>query len=300
MTHGFSTWHPRHVVCNSSATMPKNRNGRDEAGKAAARDLTRAFKRPTDRALERLSRKALTDVGIHDVRKLLKRARAALRLLRKALGSSTYREVNGRLRDAARPFAAARDAKVLVETFESLAPRLRKGDRASIVRTVRRALEDERRRARRSFDAKVRMVSEEMVKRARDRAVRAVKGDVGWKVPGGGVRRVYRNGRKALRRARELRTVESLHEWRKQAKYLRHGLELLLGDRAGRRGRAAGARSAGGGRLPMPSRARKEAPLAVRAHRLSDLLGEDHDHAMLGVKLVTAPMDAAEIGRAHV
>ena len=42
-----------------------------------------------------------------------------------------------------------------------------------------------------------------------------------------GVKRVYRQGRKAFDQVKAEATVENLHEWRKQVKYLRHQLELL-------------------------------------------------------------------------
>src|SRR5690349_17569591 len=64
---------------------------------------------------------ARRDDTVHEVRKSLKRLRALLRLLRHSLGRDEYRRENLALRDAARPLAVVRDAKVFVGTIQGLA-----------------------------------------------------------------------------------------------------------------------------------------------------------------------------------
>ena len=61
-------------------------------------------------------------------------------------------------------------------------------------------------------------------------------------------------------------TVENLHEWRKQVKYLRHQLELLA-----------------------PTWPKVVGELAKEADGLGELLGEDHDLAVLGSTLASPP-----------
>lgn len=259
---------------------------------SAARAVTRDFERRTKRALRAMSRASLTERRVHDVRKRLKDARASLRLMRRALGSSNYRKANRGLRDAARPFAAARDAMVLEQTFRSLAERLGSETHAALLRAVERALARERQRVRRlSAGGHAWRGSRKLVRQARKRAIGSSKEMEGWKVVGAGLRCVYRNGREALHGARDLPSVERLHEWRKQAKYLRHGLEVLWADRHGRQGEHRKGPHDGGSRAP--GHARREDDLPALAHRLTDLLGEDHDLAMLGIKLVTLPMHPA-------
>jgi CHAD domain-containing protein len=73
-----------------------------------------------------------------------------------------------------------------------------------------------------------------------------------------GLRRVYRRGRALHREARSRPRDETLHEWRKQVKHLWYHLELIE-------------------RLCSQDTIR----LADDAHRLSDLLGDDHDLAVL-------------------
>ena len=82
----------------------------------------RIARRQVKKATEELqSGPDLTDEEVHDVRKRLKKARAALRLLRETIGARRYHRENTALRDAARPFTQIRDAKVLSDTVEKLA-----------------------------------------------------------------------------------------------------------------------------------------------------------------------------------
>src|SRR5262245_20721497 len=62
----------------------------------------------------------LSDRGAHEARRLLKKARAVLRLLRPWLGDKVYRRENVVLRDAAREISPLRDAKVQIDLLHSL------------------------------------------------------------------------------------------------------------------------------------------------------------------------------------
>jgi CHAD domain-containing protein len=197
-----------------------------------------------------------SDEMLHDVRRRLKRARAGLRLARTALGASTYRRENLALRDAARRISDVRDAKVLVDTVEALAPRAARKD-VPALRLVRARLLDEQRAARetltRSAVAGARRslaASASRIERSRLRTEKRAA------LPAG-LRRVYRAGRRSWQAALEETSTDRLHELRKQAKYLWHALEILEPEAR------AGQRACG------------------RAHRLSRELGEDHDLALL-------------------
>src|SRR5271155_3852048 len=67
-----------------------------------------------------LSADSLTDTTVHDARKEIRKSRAAVRLLRVALGGARFHRENARLRAAARALNEARDAKVLVATLDTL------------------------------------------------------------------------------------------------------------------------------------------------------------------------------------
>ena len=194
-----------------------------------------------------------SDRRLHDVRKILKRARAELRLVRDVLGDEAFGRENRALRDAGRPLRRIRDAKSLVETIDALAGRVKRKD-ARALRGERTSLVASRRRVRARFDADPRplAVARRLIQEERTSVDRWPDEKHGWSVIGPGVKRVYRAGRRALAAARRRPTVETLHELRKQAKYLWQAMRLL-----------------------------HMKTLAKRVHRLSDRLGEDHDLAVL-------------------
>jgi CHAD domain-containing protein len=72
------------------------------------------------------------------------------------------------------------------------------------------------------------------------------------------LRRIYRRGRRAYRTARRDPNSENLHELRKRAKDLWYAAQIL--------------------RPASPKRMKR---LARQAHQLSDLIGEEHDLALL-------------------
>jgi CHAD domain-containing protein len=72
------------------------------------------------------------------------------------------------------------------------------------------------------------------------------------------MKRIYRRGRKRIRAAAAEPTTENLHEARKRAKDLWHATQVM--------------------RLAAPKRMEH---LAADAHAVADLLGDDHDLAVL-------------------
>src|SRR5580765_95868 len=81
-----------------------------------------------------------SDEAMHQVRKDLKRARAALRLLREAVGEAAYARENHELRDAARPLASVRDATVALEAVREMLESEEKPARRAQLLELRRAL----------------------------------------------------------------------------------------------------------------------------------------------------------------
>jgi len=204
-------------------------------------------------ALARVSEARVSDRGIHEARKALKKARAALRLLRPGLDPATYRTENGLLRDAGRALAPLREAKALLEALRGL--RLSDPDAlpAASVQGLERALRAEKKRVAsdRAAQQAALATSIRLLKHSLARAERPDFAAMDDAPLAKGMRRIYRKGRRALAAARESRSPEALHEWRKQSKYLLNALETLHGARGGRRAR--------------------------RAERLADRLGDDHD-----------------------
>jgi CHAD domain-containing protein len=195
---------------------------------------------------------------VHEARKAFKRLRTTARLARDGLGRDVRRRENRTWRDAGRRLAGPRDAAVKLETLDALTERyssevpdgafagLRDGLAASH-EAARAELED-------SPDPEAVLG---VLEAGRERVA-------GWTFAGdpdflsAGLRRIYRRGRRAYLEARKNPTTERLHEWRKRVKDLWHAAQIL--------------------RPADPKRLR---PLARDAHGLSDLLGDDHDLAVL-------------------
>ena len=64
--------------------------------------------------------KKSSDTPVHEVRKHLKKARAALRLVRKEIGAGLFREQDRCLRDVGRLTSDIRDAEVRLQTVREL------------------------------------------------------------------------------------------------------------------------------------------------------------------------------------
>jgi CHAD domain-containing protein len=238
------------------------------ADESVADGIRRVVCEQIDKGLDRLTgqgKNSTRDEAVHDARKAFKKVRAVLRLVGKDLGSKIYQRENICFRDAARPLTEVRDAKMLVEAFDKLMEHFAGEVSSRRFAKVRQALQGHQRAVRR------RVLDEED---ALSKVVRAVKGarkrvkdwPIGpdkWSTVGKGLRRVYKTAMRAFAAGEEERTVENLHEWRKQVKYLWHQLQLLT---------------------PIWPDVIKE--LANQAHELADYLGEDHDLAVLRQKLV--------------
>jgi CHAD domain-containing protein len=218
------------------------------------------------RALRTLSGRVPSDQAVHGVRKELKKARAALRLLRTVLGDDVFVQENAALRDAARPLSPLRDGKALLIQLDSLIERYGEPARALGLEDLRRLLRRERLYARQRLLGNPMSLEPQVValRRLHARSARWNVGQHGWSALGAGLERVYGKGRRAMGAARADRSMERLHEWRKQVKYLWHQLQLL-----------------------EPLWPALIGELADQAHQLADYLGDEHDLAVLRSKVLT-------------
>lgn len=220
---------------------------------------------PTAQSFERAIAKALDEIGaaggpspdnVHEARRCIKRARAALRLMRPSIGEAAFANEDARLAACGRSLAAAREAHVLLETLSQLGERFPNpstidglASLAQLIRTRRDAAAP----ASAVLAQSARMLRgsvEGLFLDSRDRTTRSSLEK--------GLRAVYRRGRKTHARASASSSARSLHRWRKHAKYFADAVDAL-GDAAG-------------------NRQRKRARLA---RRIGDWLGEHHDLAML-------------------
>ena len=199
--------------------------------------------------------------AVHGARKRLKKTRSVLRLARPSLPQSAYRSTNRALRDRGRALSDARDADVLVATAEALGARFAGQLPAATFDAVKDAL------ARRA--AQQQGASRDGLGDHAD-ALRALAGTADPlpvasatpKTVAGALTRAYTDGRAAFRQADREPTADHLHEWRKRVKDLWYEQKLVQDA--------------------WPSVLKAQAD---EAKALSQLLGEDHDLAMLAAAL---------------
>jgi CHAD domain-containing protein len=249
-------------------------------GEPRASGLRRVLLGQLDRAIELLERDPGGDPGcdceetVHELRKIVKRLRAILRLLREELGAERFERENRALRECARRVAGARDAEVMVGTLEALVKRepelakRRSSGKRDGVAALRAQLVAERDAASAGADPALRRAVAADLRAIRERVARwelsEHPGDPA-RLTAAGVERLHREGRRRMRRARRRGDLESMHAWRKRVKALRYAAETL--DRGG-----AARETKSGRRLHRVAR---------RADRLGEALGEEHDLALL-------------------
>ena len=183
-----------------------------------------------------------------------------MRVARDALGERTYARENAAFRDAGRLLSGPRDSKVLLETLDELARRFADELDPEAIAPLRARLVEEHERATELLKQDPQVIQD--VRKALRAARRRT---AGWKFDADGfdalapgLERIYRRGRRRMRAAAAEPTSENFHEWRKRSKDLWHALQIV--------------------RPAQPKRLKK---LARQTHELSDLLGDDHDLAVL-------------------
>ncbi len=206
--------------------------------------------------------------AIHSARKAVKKERSLLRLARGSMDRDQRRRQNDALRHAARGLSTARDGEAMLETLDELSERYAGQLPDTTFREIRGRLEQRRDRERQE------LIGSSLAGTAADElhAVRERQADWtlkggGWKPIEAGLRRGYRDGRKLFARAQSDRSFAEWHDWRKRVKDLWYH-ERLLASVAG----------------PTVKGQSKE------AHKLADLLGDEHDLGVLAATLESEAM----------
>ena len=197
--------------------------------------------------------------AVHDARKRVKKTRALLRLARPGLPGGVYREEQDALRAAGRLLSGARDADVLAETIDGLAERFAGRMPAASFNGLRRAVTAQA-RAEGAEDR-----SADAIAALRAIAARAAAwelDDVDADALRKGAVRVQRTGAKRYAAARRAGGGEALHDLRKRVKDRWYHERLLRGG------------------WPDVAKA-----YAGEADRLGELLGDEHDLAVLDERL---------------
>lgn len=200
--------------------------------------------------------KTNTDNAIHQMRKNMKKARAAFRLVRPTIGNERYHQENEKARDIARLGADLRESTVRIETLDKLKERFEKEIDDDIYFDLRKKLDQQHEN----------LIKEQiMLKNILDPILRnlyAAGGKLetlfcqqnGFDAFRKGLKKVYKRGLKAKNRAQEEASFENHHEWRKRVKYLWYQLRIL---------KNIWPKGLDG--------------YIKELHKLSDYLGDDHD-----------------------
>jgi CHAD domain-containing protein len=212
-----------------------------------------------EQAIDRLGRGRGQDPAgaLHDARKNLKKSRSLLRLMRGGLPRKTYRREMRFLRDCGRALSGARDADALVATLSELSDRYVGQIPATAFEQLETRLADRARAAEARADLGA--VGEiTVLRQARGRLETWPTEKLSRSGFAKELGRAYRRGHDAMQSVRRDPTVANLHEWRKRVKDLWYQQRLL--------------QEAWSPVLKAQ---------ATQAHELADLLGGDHDLAVL-------------------
>lgn len=234
---------------------------RFEADEDVRDAIVRCAREQLDHAVGELSEGIGDDpVGaVHSARKAVKKERSLLRMARGAMPRAQRRRENRALRDAARGLSGVRDADVMIETVALLSERFAGQLPESAFTKIAEQLEQDR-DARRGQPTGSALDSHAVQELG---AVRLRIDDwqltqSGWSAVDSGLMRSYRQGREAFAGAQRKPSLEDLHAWRKRVKDLWYQERLLA---------------------PICGPAIRGQ--AKDAHRLADLLGDDHDLGVL-------------------
>jgi CHAD domain-containing protein len=242
-------------------------------------EILRCAAAQLDRAVAELTEGFEVDpeAAVHGARKAVKKERSLLRLARGSIGGHQRRSQNRALRHAARTLSAARDSEAMLQTLDELAERYAGQLPERTFDAVRAPLRDQHDREREQLlgtDLPARAAAD--LAAVRDRIEQWELTERGWRALEDGLERAYRDGRRTFHRARDHRSGVIWHNWRRRVKDLWYQ-ERLLSEVAG------------------PACAGQ----AKDAHRLADLLGDDHDLVVLRDALIGAandvPADVAHV-----
>lgn len=226
----------------------------DESVKAGFRRIARE---QLEIAVAQLSIDPVTDRAIHESRKALKRLRALIRCCAPALGTKAARQHNAAIRDIARRMSSRRDFDVAHQTLAQLEAHFG-ADAVPILQPLKAHLATQGGDASETLTLTDRDEIVSMLQRQAKRLAKAQIKGRGYDYAIAGIEAHYRKGQNALKVALAQPTDHVLHELRKSMQT--HWRHMALLSRA----------------WPDEFAARVTA-----ARELSQLLGDDHDIAML-------------------
>jgi CHAD domain-containing protein len=208
-------------------------------------------------------------VTVHEVRKHLKKLRAAMRLAIGAVGKNCHAEENRCVRNIGRLVSDLRDAQVRLQTFIQLRDQAAKNyDKQLFPRTEELLLLE-----RESFSAAFAGWQRQAIPQLENVKARLMDwplDGLNWNQICSAVCKIYRRGQRALAKTIDHPQPENFHAWRKRVKDVWYELRILQ---------------------PLDKTVLKE--MAHDAEVLGELLGNEHDLEFLRARLERESGDEA-------
>jgi CHAD domain-containing protein len=200
-------------------------------------------------------------VTVHEVRKHLKKLRAAMRLASGEIGKNRHAREDRRVREIGRLVSDLRDAQVRLQTLIQLRDETAKGSEEDRFPRIEELLSLERE----SFSAAFAGWQKQAIPRLQRVGERLSKwplNGITWKQICGAVGKIYKRGQRGLAKTIRRPVPENFHAWRKRVKDLWYQLRILQ---------------------PLNRVVLEE--MAHQAEILGELLGREHDLDFLLTRL---------------
>jgi CHAD domain-containing protein len=203
--------------------------------------------------------------GVHSARKCFKRLRSLLLLARPGMPEPVFGNLTARVASIGKGLAAARDAQALLDAVGKLERNTTPGDGEGAIQSIRGWLHKRRQAAEQSLEQSTASEAMRQLLELRPAFTGLAVYPDDFNPLAKGLERCYRTTRKSFKAAFETHEAEDIHEWRKGVQHHWRQMQLLTPC------------------WPSELSARADA-----ARALSQLLGDDHDIAML-IHLVSTP-----------
>ena len=232
--------------------------------------LKRVFREQVESALELCRHPAKQrGVTVHEVRKHLKKLRAAMRLAIPAVGKNRHTREDHCVRKIGRLVSDLRDAQVRLQTLIQLRDDTAKGPKDSPFPRIEELLSLERESFSAAFAGWQKQAIPQL-ERVEARLLKWPLDGLTWKQICGAVGKIYKRGQRGLAKTIDDPEPENFHAWRKRVKDIWYQLRIL-----------------------QPLNRMVLTEMARDAEVLGELLGREHDLNFLWDRLETEKGDEA-------
>jgi CHAD domain-containing protein len=189
--------------------------------------LKRVFREQIDSALRLCQHPARQrGVTVHEVRKHLKKLRAAMRLAVGEVGKNQHAREDRCVREIGRLVSDLRDAQVRLQTLIQLREETAKGSGENYFARIEELLSLERESFSAAFDGWQKLAIPKL-ERVRERLSKWPLDGIIWKQICGAVENIYERGQRGLAKTIKKPVPENFHDWRKRVKDLWYQLRIL-------------------------------------------------------------------------